>query len=573
MDILPSVDCPTFTVAIANSSCPTKPSPNFSEADQNNQFKMSSPGSYLKKLYLNTSSDPLDDVYPPLGDLQQDQWKISSPDIVSDSSNNNNESALFLNNLTQSLLAHGPPDDNQENLLISMPSGSNKRYHHGANGQLLLPVDNQVNLLSSMPSGSNKRDQHGANGKLLLPCDNQVNLLSSMHSGSNKSDQHGANGQLLLPNDNQVNLLSSMLSGSKKRGPELVSDNLSNTKGKGKMKKPQRQRANFNGESTSGKPPAPASKAVDYEELIKEKSVGYSAKVLTDRVLKRTESMLALQYLLRLTYEQIKKPWPAGLQKIKIDMEDMGAKLKRINQDITDIPVNHNEGVLTEAVAKKKLMDAEKELNEFLKDLTKARKGLKQIRQKLEKTRNLDGFFTNSADYSSKELREKLASGIPFDIKEIDDQNQDHGSLSTLDDLHSKFSNFKSQLYDKENNKVGLALYDKENNKVGFPDFKGLQEALRMSEGETPDYLEDIAVEIETAICKQINKPGIRVLLSAAMKEMKDLKFEELEQDMSNVFKKWAATLNYAKENGFHLEFAYIMLEKILHAYLSYHEN
>ncbi|KAL4351542.1 hypothetical protein GQ457_06G025790 [Hibiscus cannabinus] len=135
---------------------------------------------------------------------------------------------------------------------------------------------------------------------------------------------------------------------------------------------------------------------------------------------------------------------------------------------------------------------------------------------------------TGMDDYSPKELREKLASGIPFDIKEIDD----HGSLPTLDDLHSKFSDFKSQLYDKENNKVG------------FSDFEGLQEALHMCEwGETPDYLEDIAVETETAIGKQINKPGIRVLLSAAMKDLK------LERDMSNVLKKWAATLNYAKEN------------------------
>ncbi|XP_039044136.1 uncharacterized protein LOC120183531 [Hibiscus syriacus] len=205
---------------------------------------------------LNPSNDLSVSDYPSPGHLQLDPCMISSPDI-DPYSDNNYVCALSVNKFAQSLRAHGPPDENQENLLIPMPSEGNMRDCHGA---MLLSDDNQLNSFGSMPSGSNKRDQHGV-------C-----------------------GQQLLPNDNQVNSLSSMPSGSKKRGRELVSDDSSKAKGKGKMKQSRRRRTIVNGES------APTSKAVrvSYEEHIKEKSVGGSAKILTDRVSKRTESVNSL---------------------------------------------------------------------------------------------------------------------------------------------------------------------------------------------------------------------------------------------------------------------------------------
>ncbi|XP_039024935.1 uncharacterized protein LOC120158071 [Hibiscus syriacus] len=367
----------------------------------------------------------------------------------------------------------------------------------------------------------------------IVSSDQQLNSLSLMLSGSNKRDQHGVNGQQSLANDNQVKSLSSMPSGSKRRGRELVSDDSSKPKGKGKMKQPQRRRTIVNGES------APTSKAVplSYEDRIKEKSVGESAKILTDRVSKRTESVMALLGDLFLAYD--KMPWTARAQELKADSKAMRGELKRINRYIINILVKCKKGRLTEEAAKKRLVGAHNRLNNFLQKIENAREGLKQSTgyanvdessyHDLEKTRNLDAIFAKNMDFSSEYLREKLASEIPFDIKELD-----------LVDLHSKFSNFKSRLYDKENNKVDIQ------------DFEGLQEALnRAGWGKTPNHLEQIAMEVETAIGKQINNPCIRVLLSAAIKEMKDLKVDEMERDMCNMFKKWAATFNYAKENGF----------------------
>ncbi|XP_039024978.1 uncharacterized protein LOC120158120 [Hibiscus syriacus] len=460
---------------------------------------------------LNPSNDLSVSDYLAQGDLQLDLLELGSLGTVLDS-DNYNVSALSVDKFAQSLLEQGLPDDIQETLLTSMPSGSNIRGHHGA---------------------------------ILLSSDQQLNSLSLMLSGSNKRDQHGVNGQQSLANDNQVKSLSSMPSGSKRRGRELVSDDSSKPKGKGKMKQPQRRRTIVNGES------APTSKAVplSYEDRIKEKSVGESAKILTDRVSKRTESVMALLGDLFLAYD--KMPWTARAQELKADSKAMRGELKRINRYIINILVKCKKGRLTEEAAKKRLVGAHNRLNNFLQKIENAREGLKQINRDLEKTRNLDAIFAKNMDFSSEYLREKLASEIPFDIKELD-----------LVDLHSKFSNFKSRLYDKENNKVDIQ------------DFEGLQEALnRAGWGKTPNHLEQIAMEVETAIGKQINNPCIRVLLSAAIKEMKDLKVDEMERDMCNMFKKWAATFNYAKENGFHVEFAYIKLEKNLRAYLSYHGN
>ncbi|XP_039044448.1 uncharacterized protein LOC120183928 [Hibiscus syriacus] len=390
--------------------------------------------------------------------------------------------------------------------------------------------------------------------------------------------QPRANEPPISIGDNQEN------SSSRKRDPEVVSPNLSDAKGK----RPRRRSTNSTGESsTSGEPAKTKKETSAYAEEIRHLTVKKSVKLLIDRINHRMKSVREIQLNLLRTHNHIKSQWSmaAELQKIMKDtgapeaeiqkfMEDMiateaeiqkfmkdmdatEAEIQRIKQVITKIP---KDGKLTEAAAKQRLIEMEnEELNKFLLDLQNARKMYKQILQETErideKTSKFLPFFLDSNN-------NMLAYGIPSDIKEIDDQNQDQGGLSTSVASQTEFCNFKNQFLHKENNKVG------------FQDFEGLQEALdKAGWGKTPDYLEHIAKKIETDIGKQINNPRIRVLLSATIKEMKDLRVEEMELDMSNMFKKWAATLNSAKEDGFQVEFAYNKLEKIMGLYFYYHQN
>ncbi|XP_039059037.1 uncharacterized protein LOC120202716 [Hibiscus syriacus] len=392
--------------------------------------------------------------------------------------------------------------------------------------------------------------------------------------------QSGANEPPISTGDNQEN------SSSRKRDWDVVSPNSSDAKGKRPRRQSRRRGTDFTGESsTPGEPEKTTEEASTFAERIKPLTVGESAKLLINRINQRMKSVREIQLNLLRTHSHIKTQWSMAAQvqemvkddgaikaEIQKFIEDMVAtegeiqrfmenmyatesKIQIIKQDITKIPKN---GKLTEAAAKQKLIGMEnKELNKFLQDLQDARKMYKQILQEKdkidEKIRELQPFFLNNMSTSE----------IPSDIKEMDDQNQDEGGLSTLvDDSQTKFSHFKNQFLHKENNEVD------------FQDFEGLQEALNGAGwGVTPDYLEHIAMEIETAIGMQINNPRIRVLLSAATKEMKDMRVEEMELDMSSMFKKWAATLNSAKEDGFHAEFAYHKLEKILRLYFFYHEN
>ncbi|KAK8514844.1 hypothetical protein V6N13_102999 [Hibiscus sabdariffa] len=279
---------------------------------------------------------------------------------------------------------------------------------------------------------------------------------------------------------------------------------------------------------TSELPDQVSKKRKTHRELIERRPVEKSAKVLRNRIGKSTESVRELQH----TCEQM--PWPQSTE-LQKTVQVLEAELKGIKKYIDGIEGDAKQGVLTEPNAKKKLIRAERKLKE-----------------ELENTKKLNSIFTNNMNHSPEYLREELSSVLPNGIEELDhigvNLNQVCGSLPTLDDLHSK-------------------LCDKGNNKVDFPDFEGLREAVDMI------GLEHTAVEIETTIGKRIEIPHIRVLLLAAIKQMKDLKVEELEGDMSIMFKKWRATLNYAKEKGFDMEFAYNKLEKYERAYRSYREN
>ncbi|KAK8633065.1 hypothetical protein V6N13_013919 [Hibiscus sabdariffa] len=317
------------------------------------------------------------------------------------------------------------------------------------------------------------------------------------------------------------------------------------------------RRTSFTGESSTPELPENLlKKRKTHRELIEHRPVGQSAKVLRERIGKSRESVMRIRRKLQRTCEQM--PWPQSTQ-LQNTVQVLEDELKRIKKYIDEIEDDAKQGVLTEPKAKRKLMKAERKLKNVKEEVQKARKVLDQISQELENTKKLNSIFTNNMNHSPEYLREELYSVLPNGIEEFDhvgvNLSQVDESLPTLDDLHSK-------------------LYDKDNNKVDFPDFDGLQEAVdRAGWQETPDYLEDTAVEIETTIGKRIEIPRIRVLLSVAIKEMKDLKVEELEGNMSKMFKKWRATLNYAKEKGFDVEFAYNKVEKYERAYRSYREN
>ncbi|KAK9041335.1 hypothetical protein V6N11_016440 [Hibiscus sabdariffa] len=211
----------------------------------------------------------------------------------------------------------------------------------------------------------------------------------------------------------QENSSSSKSIGSKKR--KLVA------KGKGKEKIQRRkQRTFYIAESSNSKHPEKLTKKADrYEDLIKHKDVGESARVLLNRVNNRTKSVRDIQLQCSRLYEQIETPGPlrARLLNLMKVMDATEAETERIKQEIRNIPANHKALKLTEVEAKTELIEIEKEkLNKFIQDLQNTRKELYEIRQekakKWKKTENLEPIFTDSVDYQLKDQRKKLFSEL-----------------------------------------------------------------------------------------------------------------------------------------------------------------
>ncbi|PPR88550.1 hypothetical protein GOBAR_AA32144 [Gossypium barbadense] len=112
-------------------------------------------------------------------------------------------------------------------------------------------------------------------------------------------------------------------------------------------------------------------------------------------------------------------------------------------------------------------------------------------------------------------------------------------------------------------------IYDGNNNEVSFKDFEWLEEELAKTKGSDPlpDKLKSIAAQIKGAHGKDtgINHLSIEVIVCAAIKEMEFLPSESVNWDM---LKKWGATLNYAKQNGFQVSFADVSLKRNLKSYV-----
>ncbi|TYG96837.1 hypothetical protein ES288_A11G385200v1 [Gossypium darwinii] len=112
-------------------------------------------------------------------------------------------------------------------------------------------------------------------------------------------------------------------------------------------------------------------------------------------------------------------------------------------------------------------------------------------------------------------------------------------------------------------------IFDGNNNEVSFKDFEWLEEELEKTKGSDPlpDKLKSIAAQIKGAHGKDtgINHLSIEVIVCAAIKEMEFLPSESVNWDM---LKKWGATLNYAKQNGFQVSFADVSLKRNLKSYV-----
>ncbi|XP_038992840.1 uncharacterized protein LOC120116385 isoform X2 [Hibiscus syriacus] len=111
-------------------------------------------------------------------------------------------------------------------------------------------------------------------------------------------------------------------------------------------------------------------------------------------------------------------------------------------------------------------------------------------------------------------------------------------------------------------------LYSEDNNKVENRDFLGLEQALDHTTGrKVPDHLKLIEFRIENDRGKAAGSAhfSVLVLVCAAIKEMEESdEFSDWE-----TLKKWAATLNQAKELGFRVGFADKLLKMKLLAYFA----
>ncbi|PPD93178.1 hypothetical protein GOBAR_DD09882 [Gossypium barbadense] len=329
-----------------------------------------------------------------------------------------------------------------------------------------------------------------------------------------------------------------MSSGSKKRNRDLDPGNSQEANGKVRKKQRRCPGTFYTGESSTSR----------QQERLKGKTVAGMAKVYKDRISRRTKNdkMADTEVIIRIvcnmmainashllprvlgSLEQIKTQWP-----IRPD-------LQHIKQKIQEIESNYKDDSLTEE-AKRRLVEVGDELErldqERLKDSTKAG--------------NLDAVFT---DFSMETLQKEFSMSVA-DVQETtatnhliivdEDQDQHHGSLLTPQD----------------------------NKKVAVTDFHGLEQALNnIGCYKTPDHLKPIVTRIEHVRGKATDfcHYSIQVLVCAAIKEMEEVSIKELNWD---TLKKWAATLNQAKELGFEARFANNLLQKNLCSYFCHSRN
>ncbi|KAA3471993.1 hemA [Gossypium australe] len=163
-------------------------------------------------------------------------------------------------------------------------------------------------------------------------------------------------------------------------------------------------------------------------------------------------------------------------------------------------------------------------------------------------------------DQDQDQVQENLITpeGMQFSGTSLENQlhDEDNISLSTKEGIRSLVARLENRLCDN-------------NNKVSFRDFERLAEELLKTSGlaPLPDELKPFAAQIKEARGEEtgMNHMHNEVIVCAAIKEMKCLPSELVNW---NMLKKWRATLNYAKQNGFHVNYADFLLEKNLKLYV-----
>lgn len=212
-------------------------------------------------------------------------------------------------------------------------------------------------LLSSLESTRNLRQpgratpevQDGTNG---LPLSSHESTGNLRQLGKAKPQvQDGANGLLFSVNGNQANL-------GTKRDLELVPCNLSVAEGR--ITKKQCRGTFFTDESSTLQQPEPKRK-----ELISGKTVKEGAKVLVDRIDRRLNKTYGKVYkMVAMKASQLCPQVFGSLEQIETRWPVL-SDLQKVKQNIKEILENHKGRILSEAEAKQKLLQVEKELEQL----------------------------------------------------------------------------------------------------------------------------------------------------------------------------------------------------------------
>ncbi|PPD93173.1 hypothetical protein GOBAR_DD09877 [Gossypium barbadense] len=152
-----------------------------------------------------------------------------------------------------------------------------------------------------------------------------------------------------------------------------------------------------------------------------------------------------------------------------------------------------------------------------------------------------------------KETLKKKVSPTTVD-QDFDLDNLDFGSFSNtdFDTIFRPPNNLRSAFTDCE-----TQLYEKDNNHVGVEHFPGLAEELQKTDWEK------LRAPLNLLLLE--SKRIVEKLLNLAITLLKFCKILDME-----TLKKWGATLNNAKELGFQVGFADDLLRKNLYVYFAY---
>ncbi|XVE62087.1 hypothetical protein DITRI_Ditri06bG0091400 [Diplodiscus trichospermus] len=313
------------------------------------------------------------------------------------------------------------------------------------------------------------------------------------------------------------------------------------------------------GESSDPQQPEAKGKELCVKELLKTKNVPEVAKILGDRVYRRSRIVQGADL------ESCRHLLTTQMNNKMSDRQTLVASLNLILTKLSPQPGLENiQRNLKEVRSKHKQEDAGTE--QILIEIEDEIKRFDEQRQRdLLKANTLGDALISKEGVSQETLRKELSSLHPSLFREeittdVPTAGQDQESLQ----IYGQLQYTVKQLEDLKNK-----IFDKDNNEVDVPHFPGLEVELNKTGGNIPAHLVPIAKEIREARGKptEFAHRNIEVLVCAAIHEMKKLRYEELDRDM---LLKCGATFNRAKEFGFEVEFAERQLKTILDAHIGF---